>query len=290
VLFNKNNLRRLGFLGLCFIVFASCSSAPSALVTFEVSEQAVAKTPNSSIVEVPSKKITSTSIDAPNQEPLEKTIEYLVRCWSDSSETGSYEIIWPKFRAPEMIKFQEILDREAFAAFDQYSSWEGEGNSLSFETKINFANEDLLSVTSKTAYMASGAAHPQDVQTSILWDIEKATIIEPFNPDPKSEAKIFIDEENFLAFYSAMSTIAAEEFMFESWDKFNRHSPMRAVIVTPEGLTASWDRAGAVPSFESFMTWNEISGVAEVVLNSLEDHSVASSRPNCVPAWSDEVG
>ncbi len=290
MLFNKNNVRRLGFLGLCLILFVSCSSEPSALVTFEVSEQAVKKTPNSSIVEVPSKKITSTSIDGSNQEPLKETIEYLVRCWSDSSETGTYEIIWPKFKAPEMSELQEILDAEAIAALDQYNSWYGEGNSLSFKTEINFANKGLVSVTSKTAYMASGAAHPQDVQTSILWDIEKATILEPFNPDPKSEAKIFIDEENFLAFYSAMSTIAAEKFMFESWDKFNRHSPMRAVIVTSEGLTASWDRAGAVPSFESFMTWNEISGVAEVVLNSLGDNSVASSRPNCVPAWSDEVG
>ena len=110
-----------------------------------------------------------------------------------------------------MSELQEILDAEAIAALDQYNSWYGEGNSLSFKTEINFANKGLVSVTSKTAYMASGAAHPQDVQTSILWDIEKATILEPFNPDPKSEAKIFIDEENFLAFYSAMSTIAAEK-------------------------------------------------------------------------------
>jgi hypothetical protein len=78
--------------------------------------------------------------------------------------------------------------------------------------------------------------------------------------------------------------------MFDSWDQFNKHSPMRAVIVTPEGLTASWDRAGAVPSFELFRVWSDISGVADLVLDSLEDRAVASSREKCVPAWSDETG
>ena len=275
---------------LAIAVGASCSSGPS---SFESAERTIVDKPNpttTSTSESPLTELTSTSIGNLNQEPVAEVVEYFVRCWSDSSETGSYEIIWPNFKAPEMTKFQEILDREAIAAFDQYSSWEGEGNSLSFKTEINFANNRLVSVKSKTFYIAHGAAHPQDLQTAVLWDVERKTVVEPFNPDPENEAKIFIDEENFLAFYSATSAIAAEKFMFESWEKFNRHSPMRAVIVTPAGLTASWDRVGAVPSFESFMRWNEISGVAEVVRNSLEDHSVASSRPNCVPAWSDAVG
>ena len=275
---------------LAIAVGASCSSGPS---SFESAERTIVDKPNPTTTftsEPPLTELTSTSIGNLNQEPVAEVVEYFVRCWSDSNETGSYEIIWPNFQGPEMSELQEILDAEAISALDQYNSWDGEANSLSFKTEINFANKGLVSVTSKTFYMASGAAHPQDVQTSILWDKGKATVIEPFNPDPKSEAKMFIDEENFLAFYSAMSTIAAEKFMFESWEQFNRHSSMRAVIVTSEGLTASWDRAGAVPSFESFMTWNEISGVTEVVLNSLEDHSVASSRPNCVPAWSDVVG
>jgi hypothetical protein len=271
-------------------LIASCSSEPSAFIASEVTVETVARNPNPSIVKGPSTEITSTSIKDSYHKPLEGSIEYFVRCWSGSSETGTYEIIWLEFVAPEMAKLQEILDRDAVAAFDQYNSWEGVGNSLSFETQINFANKGLVSVTSKTSYMASGAAHPQDVQTSILWDTATATVVEPFNPDPESSAKIFIDEENFLAFYSTMSSIAAEKFMFDSWDQFNKHSPMRAVIVTPEGLTASWDRAGAVPSFELFRVWSDISGVADLVLDSLEDRAVASSREKCVPAWSDETG
>jgi len=31
---------------------------------------------------------------------------------------------------------------------------------------------------------------------------------------------------------------------------------MAAVVATSDGLVASWDRSGAVPSFETFLPWD----------------------------------
>jgi hypothetical protein len=216
-------------------------------------------------------------------------IKYLDRCWSDAYSKGAYEIIWPTFDAPELLGLQAILDEEAITVLEQFNQWEGENNSLSFTSEIEFANERLISVRSNTFYMAATAAHPQDMQTALLWDVQQEQIIEPFNPDPASTAKMFVDEEHFLSFYTTMSDVPAAKFGFDSYDAFNRHSPMAAVIATSDGLVASWDRAGAVPSFETFLPWNHISGVNELLAANANKQQIRESSPSCVPALSDEV-
>ena len=187
-------------------------------------------------------------------------IKYSDRCWSDAYDKGTYEITWPIFESLTLSGLQEILDEQATIALEQFNQWEGENNSLSFTSKIEFANQRLISVRSNTFYMAATAAHPQDMQTALLWDVQQEQIIEPFNPDPASTAKMFVDEEHFLSFYTTMSDVPAAKFGFDSYDAFNRHSPMAAVVATSDGLVASWDRSGAVPSFETFLPWNDISG------------------------------
>ena len=106
---------------LAVAVSTSCSSGPS---NFERAERTIVDKSNSSTStrESPSTVLISTSIGNLNQAPVAEVAEYFVRCWSDSNETGSYEIIWPNFHAPEMSELQEILDEEAIAAFDQYNS------------------------------------------------------------------------------------------------------------------------------------------------------------------------
>ena len=216
-------------------------------------------------------------------------IKYSDRCWSDAYSKGAYEIIWPTFDAPELLGLQAILDEEAITALEQFNQWEGENNSLSFTSEIEFANERLISVRSNTFYMAATAAHPQTMQTALLWDVQQEQIIEPFNPDPASTAKMFVDEEHFLSFYTTMSDVPAAKFGFGSDEEFNRHSPMAAVIATSEGLVASWDRSGAVPSFETFLPWNHISGVNELLTANAKQQQIRESSPSCVPALSDEA-
>ena len=215
-------------------------------------------------------------------------IKYSDRCWSDANNKGTYEITWPTFNAPELSGLQTILDEQAITALEQFNQWEGENNSLSFTSEIEFANQRLISVRSNTFYMAATAAHPQDMQTALLWDVQQEQIIEPFNPDPASTAKMFVDEEHFLSFYTTMSDVPAAKFGFDSYDAFNRHSPMAAVVATSEGLVASWDRSGAVPSFETFLPWNDISGVNELLTANADKQQVKESSPSCVPAWTEE--
>lgn len=216
-------------------------------------------------------------------------IKYSNRCWSDAYSKGAYEIIWPTFDAPELSGLQAILDEEAITVLEQFNQWEGENNSLSFTSEIEFANERLISVRSNTFYIAATAAHPQTMQSALLWDVQQEQIIEPFNPDPASTAKMFVDEEHFLSFYTTMSDVPAMKFGFGSGEEFNRHSPMAAVIATSEGLVASWDRSGAVPSFETFLPWNHMSGVNKLLTANAKQQQVRESSPSCVPAWIDEV-
>lgn len=216
-------------------------------------------------------------------------IKYSDRCWSDANNKGTYEITWPTFNAPELSGLQTILDEQAIIALEQFNQWEGENNSLSFTSEIEFANQRLISVRSNTFYMAATAAHPQDMQTALLWDVQQEQIIEPFNPDPASTAKMFVDEEHFLSFYTTMSDVPAAKFGFDSYDAFNRHSPMAAVVATSEGLVASWDRSGAVPSFETFLPWNEISGVNELLTANADKQQVKESSRSCVSALSEEA-
>jgi len=216
-------------------------------------------------------------------------LKYSDRCWSDAYDKGTYEITWPTFDAPELSGFQKILDEQAITALEQFNQWEGENNSLSFTSEIEFANQLLISVRSNIFYIAATAAHPQDMQTALLWDVQQEQIIEPFNPDPASTAKMFVDEEHFLSFYTTTTDVAAAKFGFDSYDEFNRHSPMAAVVATSDGLVASWDRSGAVPSFETFLPWNDMSGVNELLMANANKQQIRESSPSCVPAWTHET-
>ena len=100
---------------------------------------------------------------------------------------------------------------------------------------------------------------------------------------------MFVDEEHFLSFYTTPTDVAAAKFGFDSYDEFNRHSPMAAVVATSDGLVASWDRSGAVPSFETFLPWNDMSGVNELLMANANKQQIRESSPSCVPAWTHEA-
>ena len=244
-------------------------------------------------ISVPVGKVTDESSSQPKLDPVNKNttepdlISVNLKCWKGKTDSGAYEISWPQFLDPSLSSLQAVLDGDAVGWLAQLYFWEGTTNELNHRTIVEFSNRSLVSVRSETFYSAATAAHPQAEQDSYLWDIVNEIEIEPFAGP--SDTSIFIDEESFLAFYSYATGVAAKIFSFTDIDKFNRFSPMHAVIVSTDGLTASWNRTGALPLFDTFLAWDEIVGVNPLVLGNVYAEPYDSFQAPCREAPLEEL-
>lgn len=282
---------------VCVLMVASLSAGcaktssnlqPNESLMDQSSTSALRTTESSKDIFQDDKTESSTPFTENQMSPTGQPVVVINRCWKGSTSSGTYEIRWPEFADPRFELLQAVIDGEALARLAQLYFWEEANNDMAHTAMVVFANNNLVSIRSQTSYYAVTTPHPQDEQASYLWNVKNKVRIEPFDPASIAQS-LFQNEEAFLAFYDYASEIAARHFGLNDTEEFTRFSPMQAVIVASDGLIASWDRTGALPSFETSLSWDQLANLDPFVLENLNDQRSPSNEANCVQAPIDEL-